>query len=152
VIVNHLINPAATGNDGGTAMTAIFDIHYLDEEYEPVDWPAWCSQFCPSARAIVGWADGRVDYSYTVAGLARMVKDGQGVLWAEVTMDGYKAPEIEYWLLTRDDEFVIETCVKGGDILYGNGSWSIEAGPFSSWDEAEAAYWFPPEVDNGPAS
>lgn len=65
-------------------MTAIFDIHLIDEAYEPVDWEQWCYQFDPNDRAVVGWADGRVDYTYTVGGLLRMVWDGQGVLWAEV--------------------------------------------------------------------
>ena len=46
--------------------------------------------------------------------------------------------EMNYYLLKRDDEYQIIYCTTY-DPLYGYGSWNLEAGPFNTWEEAEAA-------------
>jgi hypothetical protein len=47
-----------------------------------------------------------------------------------------------WWLLSRvrdgKKEFDIEFCADN-DVLYGRESWSIEAGPFRTWEEADEA-------------
>ena len=50
--------------------------------------------------------------------------------------DKYVAPELEYYVLIRDDDTTIRSIVKGLDPLYGYGSWDLFAGPFPTWDDA----------------
>lgn len=50
--------------------------------------------------------------------------------------DEYKAPEMLFFVLARDEDRQVVSCVPGADPLYGNGSWNVMAGPFNSWDEA----------------
>lgn len=44
--------------------------------------------------------------------------------------------ETEYYVLARGEETKIVSVVKGGDPLYGNGSWDLKSGPHPSWDSA----------------
>ena len=53
-----------------------------------------------------------------------------------MTKDKYVAPELEYYVLTRDDDTTIRSIVKGLDPLYGYGSWDLLSGPYPTWDEA----------------
>ena len=46
---------------------------------------------------------------------------------------------MEYYVLVRDDEYKVETTQDGGDPLYGNDSWNLKAGPFPSWEAADAS-------------
>lgn len=42
-----------------------------------------------------------------------------------------------YWILKRDDEYKVVSTVGDQNPLYGEGSWNLYAGPFSSIEEAE---------------
>lgn len=57
----------------------------------------------------------------------------------------YRPPEFEWFLLRRDritrsgqriTDWQAVSVVKGGDPLYGHGSWTQFAGPFATADEA----------------
>jgi hypothetical protein len=51
--------------------------------------------------------------------------------------------ELEYYLLKRIStdgiEYQIVSVTPGNDPLYGNGSWDMCAGPFTTWDDAANA-------------
>ena len=48
--------------------------------------------------------------------------------------------DMEYYLLERDNEYQIITCMTGSDPLYGYGSWSLAAGPFDTWEATDNYY------------
>ena len=49
---------------------------------------------------------------------------------------------MEYYILHRlssqgENEYQVVSCVKGGNPLWGYGSWNLCDGPFKSWEEAD---------------
>jgi len=46
---------------------------------------------------------------------------------------------MQWWILARDQELMIVSCPSDNDPLHGYGSWGIWAGPFASYEEANAA-------------
>ena len=52
------------------------------------------------------------------------------------TTHKYTPPEFEYYVLTRNDDYLVNSVVLGTDPLYGYGSWNLFAGPFDSIEEA----------------
>ena len=48
----------------------------------------------------------------------------------------YIPPQFEYYVLARDDDFIVNSVVVGNDPLYGYGSWDLFSGPFITIDDA----------------
>jgi hypothetical protein len=45
--------------------------------------------------------------------------------------------KLDWYLIKRDESYQVVSVLPGSDPLYGNGSWNLVAGPFSSEKEAQ---------------
>jgi len=56
--------------------------------------------------------------------------------------------KIEYYVLKRGKERKVVVIHPGNDPLYGNGSWDLDKGPYSTIEDAENAMYYLGNISN----
>lgn len=61
----------------------------------------------------------------------------RGKSWGDLVEEKFSGGNMKFYILQRDNEYMVVSVNGDNDPLYGNGSWNIYAGPFASAEDAE---------------